>query len=92
MISTYNTKEPVRVRNMMSLMPKHITLEGFSVSDYFQLNDQFTEEVTGWLKEGKIQYRETIAGSIDEAAQAVVDVFYGKNFGKQSIYVSDPSF
>ena len=92
MISTYNTKEEVGVRNLMTVVRKHVILEGFAVTDYAQFNDQFTKEVTGWLKEGKIQYRETIAGSIDEAAQAVVDVLRGKNFGKQSVHVSDPPF
>ena len=92
MISTYNATEQVGIRNLMSLMPKHVTLEGFAVTDYIQFNDQFTKDVTGWLKEGKVQYRETIASSIDEAAQALVDVFHGKNFGKQSVHVSDPPF
>ncbi|KAI9278874.1 hypothetical protein BDA99DRAFT_544929 [Phascolomyces articulosus] len=92
MVSTYNAEKDIGVHNLMNIVPKHAKLEGFAVSDYFHLEEQFTKDVVQWLKEGKLTYRESVAENIDEAAQALVDVMYGNNSGKQIIRVSDPSF
>ncbi|KAI9278775.1 hypothetical protein BDA99DRAFT_493132 [Phascolomyces articulosus] len=92
MISTYYSEKDIGVRNLMKIVPKHITLEGFAVFDYMHLEDQFTNEVTQWLKEEKMKYRESTTNGIDGAAQALVDAMHGKNNGKQIVHVSSPSF
>ncbi|KAI9495749.1 hypothetical protein BDB00DRAFT_927347 [Zychaea mexicana] len=92
MASTYNAEKEVGIRNLFKIIPKHITLEGFAVTDYSHLEGQFKKEVTQWLLDEKIKYRETITDGFDEAAQAFVDVMHGRNFGKQVVFVSKPSF
>tara|TARA_B100000809_G_scaffold25108_1_gene22018 strand:+ start:556 stop:711 length:156 start_codon:yes stop_codon:yes gene_type:complete len=43
----------------------------------------------GWIKEGKIKYRETVTEGLENAPQALRNVLTGKNFGKQLVKVAD---
>ncbi|KAI9247495.1 hypothetical protein BDA99DRAFT_549008 [Phascolomyces articulosus] len=89
MISIYNTENQVGIRNVFQIVGKHITMEGFMVQDYGHLEGAFIKEMKQWLNEGKIKYRETIVEGFDQTAQAILDVQYGKNFGKQLVKVAD---
>ena len=48
-----------------------------------------TNELSQWISEGKIKYRETITEGFENAPQGLRDVLSGKNFGKQLIKVAD---
>jgi NADPH-dependent curcumin reductase CurA len=91
MISQYNVgaanQEPIH--NLIQIVSKSLTLQGFIVSDSPEMTESFRKEVTEWLKSGKIQYRETIATGIENTPQAMLDVLTGKNFGKQVVKVAD---
>ncbi|KAJ5774963.1 hypothetical protein N7457_009859 [Penicillium paradoxum] len=84
LISQYNTA-PYPIKNIHNVLVKRITMRGFIVSDK-GMGDVYTKEhqerVQKWIKEGsfKVLIHETVG--IDNAADGLVGIFYGKNMGK----------
>ncbi|MBS0470190.1 MAG: NADP-dependent oxidoreductase [Proteobacteria bacterium] len=81
MISTYNDQQ-IGVRNLSSIIYGRINIRGFVAPDFMQLMPQFTEEMTGWLKDGAVKYRETIFEGIENAPKALIGLLNGANTGK----------
>ncbi|KAI8140031.1 hypothetical protein BJV82DRAFT_672130 [Fennellomyces sp. T-0311] len=90
MVSEYNNSgEHYGVRNLFDAIIRHLKIEGFAVTDYYHLSPKFDKEVTEWLLEGKIKYRESVANGIEQTPQALTDVVTGKNFGKQVVHLAE---
>ncbi|ORY98170.1 hypothetical protein BCR43DRAFT_524221 [Syncephalastrum racemosum] len=89
MISQYNREKPEGVHNLMQIVGKRLRMEGFIVTDSMDMEPAFLEEVSEWLIQGKIKYRETIADGIEKTPEALLDVFHGRNFGKQVVKIAD---
>jgi len=86
MIARYNDTEAAPgPRNMAMIIGKRLTLRGFIVSDHDDLRPQFEEEVGGWLREGKIVWRETVVEGIDQAVAGFRSLLSGGNTGKMLI-------
>ena len=90
MISQYNTDKPYGVRNLMQIVTKRLRIQGFIVMDNIEMEDQFRKDMTQWLLDGKIKYRNSVVDGIENTPQALIDVLHGKNFGKQIVKVADP--
>ena len=83
MISIYNaTGLPDGPRNIMFVVGKSIRLEGYTVSNYFNLIPEFERDMTGWIHEGKVAWKETVVQGIENAPTAFLKLFKGENFGK----------
>lgn len=89
MISQYNTKNPTPIHNIIQVVAKSLEMRGFIVSDSPELLEPFRKEMTQYIKEGKIQYKETVAEGVDSIPEAFLDVLKGKNFGKQVVKIAD---
>jgi NADPH:quinone reductase len=91
-ISFYNaTSPPTGPRVEPILLKTKSLMKGFIVSDYM---DRFGEAATGlagWLKEGKLQYEESIVEGFDQLPHAFLGLFKGENIGKQLVKVADYS-
>jgi NADPH-dependent curcumin reductase CurA len=90
MISGYN--EPgarTVVRNLANIIYGRITLRGFTGADFPELHDDFVTDMTGWLREGRIQYQETILEGIDAAPRALIGLLEGLNAGKMLVKLQD---
>jgi NADPH-dependent curcumin reductase CurA len=89
MISQYNTRNPEPIHNLIQVVAKSLEIRGFIVSDSPELTEPFRNEVTQWLKEDKIKYRDDVVEGIENTPQALIDVLRGKNFGKMVVKVAD---
>lgn len=92
MISMYNATlddMPPGPRNMAILVGRSVRMQGFIVSNYPELCAEWIGVGAGWLKEGKLKYRESVAEGVENAPQAFIDMLGGKNFGKQVVKLSD---
>lgn len=89
MISQYNREKPDPIYNLMNIVAKRITMQGFIIMDHMDFEEQFLKDVTSLLLSGKVKYREDIAEGIDKTPEALCDVLYGKNFGKQVVHIAD---
>ncbi|MDA3631030.1 NADP-dependent oxidoreductase [Saccharopolyspora oryzae] len=89
MISQYNnTKPEPGPNNMFKLVSKRLRLEGFIVGDRAHLKDQFFAEVGGWLRDGKISYRETVVDGLRNAPDAFLGMLRGENTGKMLVKIA----
>ncbi|KAJ2377683.1 hypothetical protein H4S02_007580, partial [Coemansia sp. RSA 2611] len=92
MISQYNATEETayRVKNLIRVVPKRLSILGFIVSDYYAKPDyaNFITEVSTMLKEGKIQYKLHEIVGLENGPQGLLDLFEGKNFGKLVVKVA----
>ncbi|MCI2417279.1 NADP-dependent oxidoreductase [Saccharopolyspora sp. K220] len=86
MISQYNKATPQPgPNNMFMLVSKRLKLEGFIVTDRLHRQDEFVAEVGGWLREGKISYRETVVEGLRNAPEAFLGLLRGENTGKMLV-------
>ncbi|CAO2145996.1 unnamed protein product [Urochloa humidicola] len=88
MILQYNLDEPDGVRNLFTIIPKAIRVEGFNVGGHFQMYSRFEEEMAGYIKEGKVTVMEDVVEGIESAPAALVGLFSGRNVGKQLVVVA----
>jgi hypothetical protein len=84
MISTYNDQQ-TGVRNLSAIIYGRINIRGFVAPDFMPLQPQFVEEMTAWLKAGKVQYQETVFEGIENASAALIALLNGENTGKMMV-------
>ena len=93
MISQYNATElpegPDRMFALMgNLLVKRIKMQGFIVfDDYGHRYNEFSDDMSQWLADGKIQYREDLVEGLENAVESFGGLLEGKNFGKLVVRV-----
>jgi NADPH-dependent curcumin reductase CurA len=92
LIAHYNATElpsgPNRVPLLMhSILVKRLILQGFIVMDFASQHQDFLKDVSGWLREGRIKYREDITDGLENAPRELIGLLKGENFGKKIIRV-----
>ncbi|HEV2368381.1 MAG TPA: hypothetical protein VGR90_00820, partial [Acidimicrobiales bacterium] len=86
MISGYNERGArTTVRNLANVIYGRIEIRGFTVADFADQRKQFTAEMSSWLAEGRVKYRETILEGIEAAPRALIGLFEGMNTGKMLV-------
>lgn len=89
-IAYYNsTTLPTGMRVEPILLKMSALMKGFIVSDYASEFGTAARELAAWVKEGKLQYQETITEGFDNIPQAFFGLFSGENTGKQLVKVAD---
>jgi NADPH-dependent curcumin reductase CurA len=87
-ISRYNSAEPEPgPRNLAFIVSKRLRVQGFIVTDHVERYRDFLAEVGPWVREGKLQYRETIVDGLENAPDAFAGLFRGDNVGKMLVRV-----
>ena len=89
LISQYNATEMPPGSNLMPLLVKRSLIKGFLVGDYQDQHETFHQEVSQWIKDGKLRYKEDIVQGLENAPTAFADQLQGENFGKLIIQVSE---
>lgn len=90
MISQYNATEAVPgPSNIILAVGKSLKMQGFIVSNHFDMLPEFIRDVGGWIAEGKIKWKETVFEGIDKAPDAFLALFSGDNFGKCLVKLAD---
>jgi NADPH-dependent curcumin reductase CurA len=87
-ISQYEREPRPCVPNIADFINKRLNMRGFSVRDHADEIHAYIDEASGWLREGRLKYRETIVEGIDSVPDAFSRLFRGENFGKLIIDVS----
>ena len=72
-------------RNLILAIGKSLRLEGFIVANHFNLLPEFQKEMSGWIREGKLTWRETVEEGIENAPRAFLKLFAGENVGKMLV-------
>ncbi|KAJ9150126.1 NAD(P)-binding protein [Coniochaeta hoffmannii] len=94
MISGYNQKpeEQYGVTNLINIVSKRLVIEGFIVSDKDfgpAYAKEHQEKLQQWLADGSVKAKLHVTEGIDKAAEGLVGIFKGENFGKAVLKVAD---
>jgi len=73
---------------LRAVLTKRLTLRGFIVTDFAARQGEFLRDVSAWLREGRIKYREDVVDGIEKAPRALIGLLRGENFGKMLVRVA----
>ncbi|HAS8424125.1 TPA: NADP-dependent oxidoreductase [Vibrio vulnificus] len=96
LISQYNAtslpESPDRMSMLMAqLLIKRIKMQGFIIfDDYGHRYGEFAADMSQWLAQGKIHYREHLVQGLENAPDAFIGLLEGKNFGKMVVQTNQP--
>jgi NADPH-dependent curcumin reductase CurA len=92
LIAEYNASEPPRGPNLRPILVNRASIQGFIVSDHMDRAPAFLADMTRWVREGRVKYREDIVDGLERAPEAFIGLLHGKNFGKMLVRVGpDPT-
>ena len=87
-ISLYNSTEtPVGPRLQPILVTRSALMQGFIVGDFQKNFSEGIQQLSQWVKENKLEYRQTIIEGFDKLPDAFLGLFSGKNVGKMIVKV-----
>lgn len=91
-ITQYNLeKADIGPRILTYLLKTSSLIKGFIVSDYAPRFREGITELSQWVREGKLKYRETITEGLENTPRAFLGLFHGDNMGKQLVKVAESS-
>jgi NADPH:quinone reductase len=89
-ISQYNNAKPeMGPRLLGMLIVARAKAQGFLVTDYMPRFGEGLTEMSGWLRDGKLKYREDIVDGFENLPKAFIGLFHGENTGKRIVKVVD---
>ncbi len=75
---------------MGAILKKSLTVRGFIMAEFMQAQMQsFLTEASGWVADGKLQWREDVVDGLENAPDAFAGMLEGKNFGKLIVRVAE---
>ena len=87
-ISQMNSITPTTgLKNMAHVLVKRLTIKGFIIFDHENEREPFETEMSKWLLEGKIKFKETIYEGIESTPNSFIDMLEGKNIGKMLVKI-----
>lgn len=85
-ISSYNDEKPrPGPSNLFNMTTKRLTMKGLIVGDWLDRQDEFEKEVGAYYQAGDLKSLETVVKGLDQAADAFIGLFDGKNVGKMVV-------
>ena len=70
-----------------TMLVNFLTVQGFIISNHWDLYPQFVNEVAPMLKDGRVKYKEDITEGLENAPQAFMNLLTGGNHGKAIVKV-----
>jgi hypothetical protein len=85
-ISLYNSKEtPMGPRLQPMLLTRSVLMQGFIVNNYQERFPEGIKQLSTWVKEGKVDFTQTIVEGFDQLPTALLGLFEGINTGKMIV-------
>lgn len=75
---------------MGTILRMKVKVQGFIIYDSFpkELYQEFIKDMSAWLADGKVQFKEQVVEGLENAPSALNDVLTGKSFGKVVVKVA----
>jgi NADPH-dependent curcumin reductase CurA len=74
---------------LRAILTKRLRIQGFIVYDYAHQTQEFLQEMSAWIRAGKVKYCEDVVQGLGNAPEAFIGLLKGTNFGKLLVKVSD---
>ncbi|WP_316164626.1 MULTISPECIES: NADP-dependent oxidoreductase [unclassified Bradyrhizobium] len=91
LIAHYNDTQSVAPKwagaLMRNVLTKRLTIRGFIVSDFASRHGDFLKDMSTWVRDGKVKYKEFVTEGLENAPSAFMGLLKGANFGKQLVRV-----
>jgi len=73
---------------LREILTKRLTIKGFIIFESYGAHfGSFYREMSEWVKDGKIRYREDLVEGLENAPAAFMGMLEGRNFGKLVVRV-----
>lgn len=74
---------------MGTILRMKVKVQGFIIFDSFpnSVYKEFVQDMSGWLAQGSIQYKEQVVDGLENAPLAMNELLVGKSFGKMVVKV-----
>ena len=76
-------------RNIRLLTTHQARMEGFLVFQFANRHEEGRQRLAGWIREGKVKYKEDVVEGLENAPRAFIGMMNGENFGKLIVMVSE---
>ncbi len=88
-ISSYGSQNFYPLRNYRFLTTRRARMEGFIVTDYYERFGEAYKQLRAWVTDGRIRQKEQLFRGLERAPDIFMNLFTGKNFGKQILQITD---
>jgi len=76
--------------NTRAFITARLKMQGLVVFDYVREFPNAWRELTDWILDGRLRYREDIVDGLENAGDAFIGLFNGKNFGRKLVRIAQP--
>ena len=73
---------------LTTVLRQRVKIQGFIIFDHYQRAPAFQRDMSGWLREGRVHYREELIDGLENAPRGLIGLLRGENFGKLIVRVS----
>jgi len=84
-VSQYNSTEPYGFKGMRQVLMHRVTIRAFVIAEHRDYYPAALADLSRWLKEGKLKYKEDVTEGLASAPNAFIRMLTGGNFGKQLV-------
>jgi NADPH-dependent curcumin reductase CurA len=89
LISQYNDAKPSAGPNLGPVLTNRAMIRGMIVLDHADRMPDFLRDMSQWLRDGAVRYREDVVTGLENAPRAFLGLFRGENIGKRIVRVSE---
>lgn len=72
-----------------SILVNRLDVRGFIVTDHADRFGDFIKEVPGYIRDGRVKFRESVTEGLENAPSAFLEMLKGGNFGKTLVKIAD---
>jgi NADPH-dependent curcumin reductase CurA len=75
---------------LFMVLRQRVKIQGFIIFDHYQRLRAFQQDMSGWVREGRVKYREQVIDGLENAPRGLMGLLQGENFGKLVVRVTGP--
>ena len=87
LIGQYNGEAPAPMTNLFRLIAKSARIEGFVMLSYASRFPAALSDLSGWVTDGRLRFREQIEEGLERAVPGFLRLFEGTNEGKMILQI-----
>ena len=69
-------------QQLVKAIGQRLRMEGLVVFDYSKQFSSASEEMSGWIRDGRLKFREEITQGIESLPDLFIGLLNGRNFGR----------
>jgi NADPH-dependent curcumin reductase CurA len=74
---------------LLTALRQRVKIQGFIIFDHYKRMAAFQQDMRGWLREGRVKYREEVITGLENAPRGLIGLLQGENFGKLIVRVAE---